>query len=249
MRNLTACLAALVLLVSHFAFASQATIVLPTTGVHSGLDIVNRTNSALAATASMQSGATDPGALGAYTWWADTGNNLLKQRNAADSAWVTIAPLGAPLAQLSSPALTGTPTAPTASVGTNNTQIATTAFVQAASASGAYTPTLSSSQNVTGVSIGQAIYSKVGNIVTVSGYFVGTITATSTLTVVTITKPIASSTNNGLGKGVATIIKASGVGMAGFSSDDSATDIDIAVHSPSVTGSVSFYYTHQYSIN
>jgi hypothetical protein len=33
-------------------------------------------------------------------------------------------------APLASPALTGTPTAPTASVGTNNTQIATTGFVK-----------------------------------------------------------------------------------------------------------------------
>ena len=35
------------------------------------------------------------------------------------------------LAKLNSPVFTGTPTAPTASVGTNNTQLATTAFVQA----------------------------------------------------------------------------------------------------------------------
>lgn len=39
-------------------------------------------------------------------------------------------------ANLSSPALTGTPTAPTASTGTNTTQIATTAFVQAAVSDG-----------------------------------------------------------------------------------------------------------------
>jgi hypothetical protein len=39
-------------------------------------------------------------------------------------------------ALLASPALTGTPTAPTATAGTNTTQIATTAFVQAASGSG-----------------------------------------------------------------------------------------------------------------
>lgn len=39
-------------------------------------------------------------------------------------------------APLASPALTGTPTAPTASGGTNNTQIATTAFVAAAVAAG-----------------------------------------------------------------------------------------------------------------
>lgn len=39
-------------------------------------------------------------------------------------------------ADLNSPALTGTPTAPTASYGTNTTQLATTAFVQAAIPSG-----------------------------------------------------------------------------------------------------------------
>jgi hypothetical protein len=38
-------------------------------------------------------------------------------------------------ANLASPALTGTPTAPTAALGTNTTQIATTAFVQAAATS------------------------------------------------------------------------------------------------------------------
>ncbi len=37
-------------------------------------------------------------------------------------------------APLASPALTGTPTAPTASIGTNTTQLATTAFVEAAAA-------------------------------------------------------------------------------------------------------------------
>jgi hypothetical protein len=42
-------------------------------------------------------------------------------------------------AKLASPALTGTPTAPTATSGTNTTQIATTAFVQAAISSGGIT--------------------------------------------------------------------------------------------------------------
>lgn len=40
-------------------------------------------------------------------------------------------------APLASPALTGTPTAPTAGTGTNNTQVATTAFVQTAAANAA----------------------------------------------------------------------------------------------------------------
>lgn len=47
------------------------------------------------------------------------------------AGYITSAAL-APYAPLASPALTGTPTAPTAAGGTNNTQIATTAFVQAA---------------------------------------------------------------------------------------------------------------------
>jgi hypothetical protein len=41
-------------------------------------------------------------------------------------------------ADLNSPALTGTPTAPTASAGTNTTQLATTAFVQTALSSFSY---------------------------------------------------------------------------------------------------------------
>ena len=45
------------------------------------------------------------------------------------------------LAPTASPALTGTPTAPTASAGTNTTQIATTAFVQAAVSGGGDTST------------------------------------------------------------------------------------------------------------
>ena len=43
---------------------------------------------------------------------------------------------GVKVAPLASPALTGTPTAPTAATGTNTTQIATTAFVQAAVTAG-----------------------------------------------------------------------------------------------------------------
>ena len=50
---------------------------------------------------------------------------------------------GAVPASLASPALTGTPTAPTATVGTNTTQIATTAFVLA---NGAFTKSFESSQ-------------------------------------------------------------------------------------------------------
>jgi len=89
-------------------------------------------NNALAAIVSVNSGSSDPAVMYAYQLYADTTNNLVKQRNAGNSGWVTIGTLGATnwgLAALASPTFTGTPSAPTAAAGTNTTQIATTAFV------------------------------------------------------------------------------------------------------------------------
>lgn len=48
------------------------------------------------------------------------------------TAWVNATLAEAGIAPVASPALTGTPTAPTAAAGTNTTQVATTAFVQSA---------------------------------------------------------------------------------------------------------------------
>lgn len=98
---------ALLVALSPVLWAAQASTVLQTTGSPSGLAIVNQANSALAAIASQQSGSADPGAIGAYTWWADTGAGQLRQRNAANSAWVAIAPLGQPVLPLSGGTLTG----------------------------------------------------------------------------------------------------------------------------------------------
>jgi hypothetical protein len=47
-------------------------------------------NLALLALASQNSGATAPSTTFAYQWWADTTAGILKQRNAANSAWVSI---------------------------------------------------------------------------------------------------------------------------------------------------------------
>jgi len=47
-------------------------------------------NNALAAIVSNNSSATEPSITYAFMWWADTANDLLKQRNAADSAWINI---------------------------------------------------------------------------------------------------------------------------------------------------------------
>jgi hypothetical protein len=47
-------------------------------------------NNALAAIVSQNSGATAPSTTYAYQWWADTTTGLLKLRNAANSAWITL---------------------------------------------------------------------------------------------------------------------------------------------------------------
>ncbi|RDD63818.1 hypothetical protein [Ferruginivarius sediminum] len=48
-------------------------------------------NSALQALATLSSGSTAPGTTYAGQLWWDTGNNLIKQRNSANAAWVTVA--------------------------------------------------------------------------------------------------------------------------------------------------------------
>jgi len=47
-------------------------------------------NNGLAAIVSQNSGATQPSTTYAYQWWADTTTGLLKIRNAANSAWITV---------------------------------------------------------------------------------------------------------------------------------------------------------------
>ena len=77
----------------------------------SGLAFRQDLNNALAAIVSANSGASAPSTTYAYQLWADTTAGLLKQRNAANSAWVTIGTLGSTnwgLATLASPSFTGT---------------------------------------------------------------------------------------------------------------------------------------------
>lgn len=47
-------------------------------------------NNALAAIVSQNSGATEPATMSAYQFWADTTTGILKQRNAANSAWISL---------------------------------------------------------------------------------------------------------------------------------------------------------------
>jgi hypothetical protein len=47
-------------------------------------------NNALAAIVSNNSGSSEPGTTYAYQWWADTNANVLKIRNSANDAWITL---------------------------------------------------------------------------------------------------------------------------------------------------------------
>lgn len=79
----------------------------------SGLAFRQDLNNALAAIVSQNSGATEPSTTYAYQLWADTTAGLLKQRNAANSGWVTIGALGSTnwgLAPQASPTFSGTAT-------------------------------------------------------------------------------------------------------------------------------------------
>jgi len=79
----------------------------------SGLAFRQDLNNALAAIVSQNSGASEPSTTYAYQWWGDTTTGLLKLRNAANSAWITIGTLASAnlgLAPAASPAFTGTAT-------------------------------------------------------------------------------------------------------------------------------------------
>ena len=70
---------------------SQAPLVFTGT---SGQDLINFVEAALQANVSFNAGATEPTTKYAYQFWADTSLGLLKQRNAANSAWIVLGTLG-----------------------------------------------------------------------------------------------------------------------------------------------------------
>lgn len=79
----------------------------------SGASFRSDLNNALSAVATNNSGTSEPSTTYAYQWWADSNTGLLKQRNAANSAWITIGTLASTnlgLATLASPSFTGTAT-------------------------------------------------------------------------------------------------------------------------------------------
>jgi len=101
----------------------------------SGAAVRSDLNLVLSAIVTQNSGANEPATTFPYMLWADTSATKLRIRNGANNAWFEIGDLDAitlGLAKLASPALTGTPTAPTPTTADNSTKVATTAHVQAA---------------------------------------------------------------------------------------------------------------------
>lgn len=79
----------------------------------SGASFRSDLNNALSAVATNNSGTSEPSTTYAFQWWADSNTGLLKVRNAANSAWVTVGTLASAnlgLAPLASPSFTGTAT-------------------------------------------------------------------------------------------------------------------------------------------
>lgn len=79
----------------------------------SGASFRSDLNNALSAIATNNSGSSEPSTTYAYQFWADSNTGLLKQRNAANSAWITIGTLASTnlgLATAASPSFTGTAT-------------------------------------------------------------------------------------------------------------------------------------------
>ena len=73
---------------------AQGNLTFQTTGTLAGLALITQINSVIQTLGSSQSGATDPASLSggvpAYSLWADTGTNVLKQRNAANTSWISL---------------------------------------------------------------------------------------------------------------------------------------------------------------
>lgn len=76
---------------------SQNSLVLPTSGIVSGLTMTQDMNNALNSLVTLNSGADEPSPTYAYMLWADTTTNLLNQRDSANASWIVIGKLnGAP---------------------------------------------------------------------------------------------------------------------------------------------------------
>ena len=110
-------------------------------------------NNALAALVGNNSGVTAPTTTYAYQFWADTANGLLKQRNAANTGWITHGPLADLGIQSSSQILANAAGTADAITATYTPAIATltngmTLYVRASAANSTTAPTFTPNSGV-----------------------------------------------------------------------------------------------------
>lgn len=168
-----------------------------------------------------------------------TSSQFLKADGSVDSS--TYAPLA-------SPALTGTPTAPTPTAGDSSTQIATTAFVTSSlPSSGTYTPTLTNTANITSSTFINSTYTKIGNVVTVTVGFDVTPSAANVNSQLNISLPFNKSGSSLVYLGSGTLKDIStGLPLSISAASTSTTTIFITAGYPTTNkfvGSVTFQYT------
>ena len=152
--------------------------------------------------------------------------------------------------------LTGTPTAPTAAPGTTGNQIATLDYVLANSGansgatSGTYTPTLTNGLNVTSTIFVPSIYTKIGNIVTVTVTIEAAVIAANSPASVTISLPFNRSTSGNdfvCGSGSAIKYSSNTYGSAVFKLKNNTTEVAIHFY-PVASGGNTLTGTFSYSI-
>lgn len=151
-------------------------------------------------------------------------------------------------APLASPALTGTPTAPTAALNTNTTQIATTAYVLAAIADGAPTKTGGNASGTWGISITGSSASTTGSSASCTGNS-ATATKLSTTRTFALTGDITGTVDSDLtsGASIATAIAAGAIVNADINA--SAAIADTKLDTISTAGKVSNSATTATSAN
>lgn len=126
------------------------------------MDLANQTrsafrtdlNAALVAIVGASSGATEPATKFAYQFWADTTTGILKQRNAANTAWISILTLS------SGAALLATDTV--AKTGTGSTYVTNTSPTLVTPNLG--TPSALVGTNITGTAAGLSIGGNAANV-------------------------------------------------------------------------------------
>jgi hypothetical protein len=117
--------------------------------------------------------------------------------------------------------------------------------------SGSYSPTFTNTTNISSSTLGQATYSKVGDIVTVNIGGTFTPTAAATATVLTVSLPYSTATTTQTYIGVGAFIPNSGgnAGISGLVNVNSGTTATFQIQNGALTSLGSFSFSFQYHIN